>query len=67
MISLLVYSPETQVLLILPQIAVVAILSTIAELLSIGWTDNFLIPIITSILMWQMLFPLMPLLPLPVI
>ncbi len=59
--SLLVYSPETQVFGLLPQIAIVAILGTIAESLSIGWTDNFFIPMITAFAMWVFIFPGSPL------
>jgi len=59
--SLLVYSPETVVLLVLPQIFMVALLSTIAEVLSIGWTDNFFIPMVTAIAMWLLIFPGIPL------
>jgi len=59
--SLLVYSPETMILLILPQIFIIALLSTIAEILSVGWTDNFFIPMVTAIAMWLLIFPGIPL------
>lgn len=59
--SLLVYSPETSILFILPEIFIVAILSTIAELLSVGWTDNFFIPMVTAFAMWIFVFPGSPL------
>ncbi len=59
--SLLIYSPETAILLFLPQILIVALCSTIAEVLSIGWTDNFFIPMITAIAMWILIFPGIPL------
>jgi dolichol kinase len=61
LISLIVYSPGTVILLILPQIFLVALFSTIAEILSIGWTDNFFIPMITAIAMWLIIFPGIPL------
>lgn len=42
---------------ILLQIAIVGLMITIIELLSVAWTDNFLIPIAAAILMWQLIFP----------
>lgn len=59
--SLIVYSPDTYVLLVIPQIFVIALLSSIAELLSVGWTDNFFIPMITALAMWIFIFPGSPL------
>lgn len=55
--SLAIFSPDTVILLVLPQIFIIAICSTTAEFLSIGWTDNFFIPMITSVAMWLFLFP----------
>jgi dolichol kinase len=42
---------------ILLQVTVVGLLIAIIELFSIAWTDNFLIPIVTAIVMWQVIFP----------
>jgi dolichol kinase len=55
--SLLVFSPDTVILNVLPQILIVAVCATAAEFLSIGWTDNFFIPMITALTMWWFLFP----------
>ncbi len=55
--SLAIYSPDTVILLVLPQILTVAICVTVAEILSIGWTDNFFIPMVTAVTMWWFLFP----------
>jgi len=55
--SLVVFSPDTVILNVVPQILMVALCATAAELLSIGWTDNFFIPMITAISMWWFLFP----------
>jgi len=57
MTSLFIYSPDTMILAVLPQIILVAVCATVAEILSIGWTDNFFIPMITAITMWWLLFP----------
>ncbi len=56
-VSLAIYSPDTIILAVLPQILIIAICSTLAEILSIGWTDNFFIPMITAVTMWWFLFP----------
>ena len=55
--SLAVFSPDTVIIAVLPQIFIIALCSTTAEVLSIGWTDNFFIPMITAITMWWFLFP----------
>lgn len=55
--SLVVFSPDTVILAVLPQILIIGICATAAEFLSIGWTDNFFIPMITAITMWWLLFP----------
>jgi dolichol kinase len=55
--SLAVFSTDTVILSVLPQIIIIAICSTTAEFLSIGWTDNFFIPMITAFAMWWLLFP----------
>lgn len=58
--SLFVYSPDTCILCVLPMILIVAICVTLAEFLSIGWTDNFFIPMITALTMWLLIFPGIP-------
>ena len=55
--SLAIFSPDTIILAVLPQILIIALCSTTAEFLSIGWTDNFFIPMITAVTMWWVLFP----------
>lgn len=62
--SLAIFSPDTVILMVLPQILIIAICSTTAEFLSIGWTDNFFIPMITAVAMWWFLFPGLVLFPL---
>lgn len=59
--SLIVYSPDTCVFCILPQILIVAICATLAEFLSVRWTDNFFIPMVTAVAMWLLIFPGVPL------
>ncbi|MFW9926011.1 MAG: hypothetical protein ACFFDM_04505 [Candidatus Thorarchaeota archaeon] len=56
-VSLAIYSTDTVILAVLPQILLVAVCATIAEILSIGWTDNFFIPMITAFTLWWFLFP----------
>jgi dolichol kinase len=56
-VSLVVFSPDTIVFSVLPQILIIAVCTTAAEFLSIGWTDNFFIPMVTAITMWWFLFP----------
>ncbi|MFW9804016.1 MAG: hypothetical protein ACFFFC_15240 [Candidatus Thorarchaeota archaeon] len=55
--AMLIFPSGISPLLVLPQIAAVALVIAVIELLSIAWTDNFLIPILTAILIWQVLFP----------
>jgi dolichol kinase len=57
LVSLFIYSPDTIILAVFPQVLIVAVCATVAELLSIGWTDNFFIPMVTAITMWWFLFP----------
>ncbi|MFW9769556.1 MAG: hypothetical protein ACFFF9_04380 [Candidatus Thorarchaeota archaeon] len=57
MTSLFIYSKDTVILAVLPQIFIVATFATVAEILSIGWTDNFFIPVITAVTMWWFIFP----------
>lgn len=56
-ISLIAYSRDTCIFCLFPQILLVAIFVTAAEILSISWTDNFFIPMVTAISMWLLLFP----------
>ncbi|MHA2432932.1 MAG: hypothetical protein ACXADO_06885 [Candidatus Thorarchaeota archaeon] len=56
-ISLLLYSPDTFLLTVLPQVFSMAIIVAFLELLSVAWTDNLLLPFGTALLMWQLLFP----------
>ncbi|MHA2357126.1 MAG: hypothetical protein ACXADC_18295, partial [Candidatus Thorarchaeota archaeon] len=55
--ALLTFSSGISPLAILPQIAFVALIIAAIEVLSIAWTDNFLIPIATAIVMWNVIFP----------
>lgn len=55
--AMLTYSSEVSPLTVFPQIAFLALVITIIELLSIAWTDNFLIPLVTGITMWLLIFP----------
>jgi dolichol kinase len=59
--SLIIYSPDTCRLCFLPQILIVALCATIAEFLSVRWTDNFFIPMVTALAMWLLIFPGIPL------
>jgi len=59
--SLIIYSPDTCILCFLPQILIVAVCATFAEFMSIGWTDNFFIPMVTALALWLLVFPGIPL------
>lgn len=59
--AIAVFSVDTCPLCILPQIAIIAFCIVLVELFSRGWMDNFFIPLITAVLMWQLIFPTMPL------
>ncbi|TFG31272.1 hypothetical protein EU527_12835 [Candidatus Thorarchaeota archaeon] len=56
-VSLFAYSKDTCIICLVPQILLISLFVTAAEVLSIGWTDNFLIPMFTAISMWMILFP----------
>jgi dolichol kinase len=56
-VSLFTYSSSTCIPCFFLQIVIVAACATVAELLSIGWTDNFFIPVVTAIAMWLFVFP----------
>jgi dolichol kinase len=62
--SLMAHGSSIPMLAALPHVLIIALFTTIAELVSIGWTDNFLVPWVTSVSMWIMLFPGIVLLPL---
>jgi dolichol kinase len=62
--SLMGHTPDVLVMSAIPQIVLVGLFATLAEMASIGWTDNFLIPWVTSLSMWLLLFPGIPLFPL---
>ena len=57
LVALAVFSVDTCPLCVLPQIAIIAGGITLVELFSRGWMDNFFIPLLTALLMWQLLFP----------
>ncbi|MFW9919447.1 MAG: hypothetical protein ACFFED_07595 [Candidatus Thorarchaeota archaeon] len=61
MVAMFLYSIDACPLCVIGQIAVIGIVIMIIELFSIGWTDNFLIPLATAFLMWLLIFPGMPL------
>lgn len=63
-VSLATYSPDTCISCVFIQIMMVSACVTVAELLSIGWTDNFFIPVVTAITMWLFIFPGIVLFPL---
>ena len=56
-VAMLSFSSGISPLSVLPQIALIALVITVIELLSIAWTDNFLIPLATAIVMWLIIFP----------
>ena len=59
--ALAVFSTEVCPLCVLPQLVVIAFVVALIEMLSIGWTDNFFLPIATAILLWLIIYPGMPL------
>ncbi|NHJ14454.1 MAG: hypothetical protein EAX95_12315 [Candidatus Thorarchaeota archaeon] len=61
MVSLVTYSSDTLPLDVLPQIIAIAFAISLTEVFSMAWTDNFLIPFVTAVLMWQLMFPAMSL------
>ncbi|MFX1368421.1 MAG: hypothetical protein ACFFAY_07475 [Promethearchaeota archaeon] len=58
-VALFVYSVDTSPIEVLPQIFLIATAIALVEVFSIAWTDNFFLPFITAVLMWQLLFPSM--------
>ncbi|UCE09961.1 MAG: hypothetical protein JSW61_13465 [Candidatus Thorarchaeota archaeon] len=61
-VSLAVFSVDTCPLCVVPELLLVALVVTIIEFFSVGWTDNFFIPLATAVLLWLLVFPTMPLL-----
>ncbi|MFW9849375.1 MAG: hypothetical protein ACFFF4_09550 [Candidatus Thorarchaeota archaeon] len=60
-VAIALHSSDVCPICFLPQIVLIGLAIMLTEVLSIGWTDNFFIPIITAILVWQFIFPGMPL------
>ncbi|MHA1909318.1 MAG: hypothetical protein ACW98Y_18620 [Candidatus Thorarchaeota archaeon] len=61
LVAIVIHSTDICPLCFLPQIVLIGFAIMLTELLSIGWTDNFFIPIVTAVLVWQFIFPGMPL------
>ncbi len=55
--ALALYSSIGCPLCIIPQILLIGAIISIVETLSVGWIDNFVIPFVTALLMWILLFP----------
>lgn len=62
LVAMLMYHTDVCPFCVLPQIAGIGLAIMGIELFSRGWTDNFVIPLATSILMWVLIYPGMPLL-----
>ena len=60
MVSLGLYS-DICPFCVIPQILFIAFVVAVAELLSRRWLDNLVLPLLTSVLMWLLLFPQTPL------
>ncbi|MBN2230043.1 MAG: hypothetical protein JW779_10695 [Candidatus Thorarchaeota archaeon] len=56
-VSFVLYSSDTCIFCVFPHILLVAICVTVTEILSVGWSDNFIIPMITAIAMRLLIFP----------
>ncbi|MFW9908340.1 MAG: hypothetical protein ACFFEF_07175 [Candidatus Thorarchaeota archaeon] len=61
LLAMLIYSVDMCPFCVIGQIAIIGTVIMIIELFSIGWTDNFLIPLATAFLMWLLIYPGMPL------
>ncbi|MDF1537843.1 MAG: hypothetical protein P1Q69_02965 [Candidatus Thorarchaeota archaeon] len=61
LVAIVVHSPDICPLCFLLQITLIGFAIMLTELLSIGWTDNFFIPLVTAVLVWLLIFPGMPL------
>ncbi|TFG11380.1 hypothetical protein EU537_12550 [Candidatus Thorarchaeota archaeon] len=57
LVALLTQLNEICPICVLPQILVVAAVIAATEAISIGWSDNFLIPILTAVVMISLIFP----------
>ncbi|MGY5876634.1 MAG: hypothetical protein RTU30_12870 [Candidatus Thorarchaeota archaeon] len=55
--AMIFYSVDTLPWVFLSQIAIIGLVVTFIELISIGWTDNFFIPLVTAYLMWILIYP----------
>ena len=60
-VALVLYSGGTNFITILPSLVVIGVVIAIIELIAIGWTDNFFIPITTAFMMWLLIYPSMTL------
>lgn len=60
-VALVTHSTNTAPLKMLPQILIIAFAISLTEMLSVDWIDNFLLPFVTAVLMWQLIFPTMAL------
>jgi len=61
MTALFIFSTDVCPLCFIPHIILIGFVIMLIELLSVGWMDNFFIPLTTSILVWLLIFPSMPL------
>jgi dolichol kinase len=59
-VSLVLYSADVLIQTVLPQVALIALVLAVLELVSVAWTDNLLLPLGAALLMWQLLFPATP-------
>jgi dolichol kinase len=57
LIALLTQGSQVCPLCVFPQILLVASVIALTEAFSIGWSDNFLIPILTAVVMISLIFP----------
>ena len=58
-VAMLIYSIDTSPFAVIPHLLIISLVVAIIELVSIGWTDNFFIPLTTSFMMWFLLYPTM--------
>ncbi len=61
LVAMVLYSVDRCPLCYIPQIAFIGLVIMLIELFSVGWTDNFFIPLVTALLMWVLIFPEMSL------
>ncbi len=55
-VSLVAYS-DLSPLYMMPQIVLISVSVMLTELFCRGWADNFFLPLVTSFMMWRLLFP----------